>query len=103
MKSLFLFIAGTLAYLLLGEYSAQAQPGSLRVIALEGNGAVNYIPIRSATVPVVEVRDQDDRPIEGASVIFKLPTSGPGATFASGQSIFTTITDHRGQAAAQGY
>ena len=75
----------------------------LRIIALEGNGAVNYIPNRTATTPVVEVRDENDRPVEGAKVVFTIPPSGAGATFDGGQLSYATITDFRGQAAATGY
>lgn len=75
----------------------------LRIIALEGNNAVNYIPIKTATAPIVEVRDVNDQPVEGASVVFKAPATGPGARFEGGQTTLTAITDFRGQAGATGY
>lgn len=76
---------------------------ALRIIGLEGNGAINYIPIRTATAPVIEVRDQNDHPVEGAKVVFTLPSSGPGAVFENNQTTYTTITDFRGQAGTKGY
>ncbi|MBL8237975.1 MAG: hypothetical protein JNM66_11180, partial [Bryobacterales bacterium] len=53
---------------------------SLRVLVLEGANAINSIPNRSATFPVVEVRDENDLPVEGAEVVFELPATGPGGT-----------------------
>jgi hypothetical protein len=75
----------------------------LRIVALEGNNATNYIQIRSASTPIVEVRDEDDRPLEGVTVVFKLPTTGPGAVFEGGQFVQTRVTDARGQAGTTGY
>lgn len=75
----------------------------LRIVALEGNNATNYIGVQSSTAPVVEVRDESDRPIEGATVVFKLPTTGPGGTFEGGLAVQTKTTDSRGQAGATGY
>jgi hypothetical protein len=75
----------------------------LQIIALEGHNAVNYIGFRSATAPIIEVRDENDRPVEGASVIFRLPTSGAGATFGGGQTTQTGLTDSRGQVGTTGY
>jgi hypothetical protein len=99
-------LAGVLACLLTcapapGQQSQS--PQRLRIIPLEGQNAVNYIQIRTATAPVVEVRDENDRPVEGAAVEFKLPASGPGATFEGGQTIQKAVTDYRGQAGAKGY
>ena len=98
-----------LAYLLLSVLPAlpQQQPETpvtaLRILALEGNGAVNYIPTRTATAPVVEVRDQNDHPVEGAMVEFVLPSTGPGASFDGDQATQRTVTDFRGQAGTKGY
>lgn len=75
----------------------------IRIFTLEGQNAVNYIPIRTATAPVVEVRDENDRPIEGASVTFTAPATGPGAVFERGERTQTTITNFRGQAGVRGY
>lgn len=90
-----------LAFPAAGQQAGPVQ--RLRIIALEGQRAVNYIPIRTTTAPVVEVRDENDRPVEGATVVFKLPDSGPGGTFEGGQTTQTGITDFRGQVGARGY
>jgi hypothetical protein len=82
----------------------QPSPGQrLRIIPLEGNNAVNYIPLQTVTPPVVEVRDENERPVEGAAVTFRLPASGPGATFGGTGTTQTGITDARGQVGVTGY
>ena len=49
---------------------------------------------------VVQVLDQNDRPIQGAEVVFRFPMSGPGATFAGGKSSQTFRSNGTGEAAA---
>jgi len=81
----------------------QLSAPTLRVIALEGDRAVNILPLRIVTAPVVEVRDLNERPVEGATVVFKLPASGPGGFFSGRELTQTTVTDFRGQAGVTGY
>lgn len=76
---------------------------ALKVFVLEGQGAVNNIRAGLAIAPVVEVRDENDRPLEGAEVLFELPRSGPGGYFAGRQSSYTARTNHQGQATVAGY
>jgi len=84
--------------------AAQSPPVQrLRIYALEGQNAVNYSPLHTATAPVVEVRDQNDRPVDGAIVTFKAPASGAGATFSNGQMTETAVSDFRGQAGVKSY
>ncbi|MDP9170433.1 MAG: Ig-like domain-containing protein [Acidobacteriota bacterium] len=76
--------------------------GGLKLFALEGQGAVNKIDTHQGTPPVVEVRDENDRPVEGATVVFRLPPNGPGAMF-PGQALSRTLrTNVQGQAIATG-
>jgi hypothetical protein len=87
-----------------GAQDAKAAPpqamvaGALKILILEGNGALNSVDMRNAIPPVVEIRDQDDRPVEAASVVFRLPASGPGGTFNNQQLSKTAITNVHGQA-----
>jgi hypothetical protein len=71
----------------------------LKVFVLEGAGFSNFIPDRISRRVVVEVRDKNDFPVEGASVLFELPQTGPGGSFANGEHSRTVATDLRGQAA----
>ena len=72
---------------------------TLRILVLEGQGEVHDIHNRITATPVVEVRDENGRPVEGADVTFELPAVGPGGLFAQQQTTFTTKTNSQGQAA----
>lgn len=76
---------------------------TLKIRILEGSGAVNntttglYLPI------VVEVRDSNETPVEGATVTFELPTSGPGGVFSGGKTAYVSKSNFQGQAMSQGF
>lgn len=78
-------------------------PGTLKIVVIEGEGAVNNVRTRSATAPVVEVRDENDKPVAGAEVVFQLPAAGPGGVFHGWMRTQTVRTDEKGRAAASGY
>lgn len=80
-----------------------AQPGGLRIQIVEGEGAVNNIQQRVAREPIVQVTDEQDRPVEGAVVAFALPRNGASGAFADGSQLFTTTTDSQGRAVARGF
>lgn len=76
---------------------------SLKILVLEGQHSVNDVTRRIGVQPVVEVRDENDRPVEGANVIFRLPPNGPGGTF-DGHALSETVrTNGHGQAGASGF
>jgi len=82
--------------------SAQAAPPkSLQIVILEGEGALNNVKQRTAHEPIVQVQDENHKPVAGVAVIFLLPNSGAGGTF-NGALSFSTITDADGKAIAQG-
>jgi hypothetical protein len=70
----------------------------LKLRALEGDNVVNSIRLGRSVAPVVEVRDENDLPVEGASVAFTVPESGPGGTFPGGAHSFTISSNAQGQA-----
>ena len=72
----------------------------LKVIPLAGKGEMNDLERKIMAPVVVEVIDQNDRPLEGAEVVFRFPISGPSAVFAGGKSSQTLRTNSQGQAAA---
>ena len=78
------------------------QAGGLKIVALKGEGAMNNIKARTATQPAVEVRDEQDKPVAGAEVVFQLPAAGPGGVFNGWMRTQTARTDAQGQAAASG-
>lgn len=78
-------------------------PGVLKLVVIQGEGAINNIRTRSATAPIVEVRDENDKPVAGAEVIFQLPPAGPGGVFHGWMRSQTVRSDAQGRAAATGY
>ena len=76
---------------------------SLKVLVLQGQRSVNDTNRHIGVQPVVEVRDDNDLPVEGASVVFRLPPSGPGGMF-DGKSYSKTVhTNAQGQAGVTGF
>lgn len=80
----------------------QQNPASLQIVIVEGEGALNNIKQRVNRDPIVQVEDENHKPIAGAAVVFVLPNQGPGGTFANGTNTLTTTTDNQGQAVARG-
>src|SRR5215813_4481173 len=81
---------------------AWGQEAKLSLVVLAGDGAINNIRQRVAREPIVEVRDENDRPVAGAVVTFTLPSDGPGATLSTGGKFLTSVTDAHGRAVATG-
>lgn len=52
---------------------------------------------------VIEVRDQNDHPVEGADVTFRFPLNGPSAAFPDQKTAATFRTNADGQAQAIGW
>jgi hypothetical protein len=83
---------------------AQAAPApqqGLKIVVLEGEDGVNVIDKKTAVAPVIEVRDRNDLPVSGASVVFSIGGRG-GAAFANGARQITVLTDSVGHATATG-
>ena len=95
-------LVSLLLFNLLGTPAWAQNPTTLQIEILEGEGAINNIRQRVNRDPIVQVEDENHRPIAGAAVIFFLPNQGPGGTFANGSTSFTTSTNSQGQAVARG-
>lgn len=81
----------------------QAQSGGLKIIVVQGEGAENNLRTRNATQPVVEVRDDGDKPVPGAEVVFQLPPAGPGGVFNGWMRTQTARTGPEGRAQTNGF
>jgi hypothetical protein len=79
-----------------------AQDGSLHVVVLEGDGAINNVRSPRAKEPVIRVEDANKQGVAGAVVTFLLPGTGAGAVFGDGGNSLTLTTDDRGEAVARG-
>ncbi len=95
-----------LAAALAAPLAAQA-PGpvqsraGLRVVVVEGEGAINNIREQRAREPVVRILDAEFRPVPGASVTFMTTELGASATFPTGHTL-TTVSDAKGEAVGRG-
>jgi hypothetical protein len=76
---------------------------TLRVIPLAGNGEHNEMERGLMAPLVVQVLDQNGRPVEGADVVFRFPVNGPSAVFPDQKTSIATKTNADGQAAATGW
>jgi hypothetical protein len=77
-------------------------PASLQIVIVEGEGAINNVKQRVNREPIVQVEDENHKPVAGAAVIFFLPNQGPGGAFANGTNSLTTTTNAEGRAMARG-
>ena len=75
----------------------------LKILIIEGEGATNNIKQRTAREPIVEVQDENNRPVGGAIVTFTAPNYGASGTFQGGSKLFTVTTDSNGRATARGF
>ena len=81
--------------------AAAADADGLNLRIIEGQGSINNVRTRSARAPIVELRDDQNRPVAGASITFQTPSTGPGATFGSERALMTQ-TDSEGRAIGRG-
>jgi len=92
-----------LALLLALWLPAFSQAPMLNLVVVEGEGQINNIKERTAREPVVQVQDENHRPVAGAVVVFTLPSNGASGVFANGARTVTVNTDEQGQAVAHGF
>ena len=94
-------ISAILALLLI-RAGVLAQPSAgLQIIALQGSAVTHLVGNRRTEVPVVSIRDANNRPVEGASVTFVLPSTGPSGTFGKDKRELTVVTKANGVAEAK--
>jgi hypothetical protein len=84
--------------------AAQAgAPQALHIVILDGENALNNIRQRSAREPIVQIEDENHKPVAGAVVLFAIHSGagGAGGSFA-GASTVSAVTGLDGQAVAKG-
>jgi hypothetical protein len=74
-----------------------ATASRLNLVIVEGEGAINNIKLRTSRNTIVQVEDENHRPIAGAAVTFLLPIDGPGGAFAGGAKSATLVSDSAGR------
>jgi hypothetical protein len=101
-QMLALVVSGLIAIEPLSAQQQPAAPAKLNIVIVEGEGAVNNVRQRVAREPIVQVEDENRKPVAGAAVTFLLPNQGASASFANGARSLTIVTDNKGQAIARG-
>jgi hypothetical protein len=92
-----------------GPAQAKAPTGppapALKIVILEGEGVSNNIKERIAREPIIQVEDENHKPVAGAVVLFSIDSQGghAGASFLHGAKTFSGQTDANGRIAAQGF
>ena len=71
----------------------------MKIVVLEGEGAVNVIQQKTAVAPIIEVRDRNDQPVSGAVVRFAIQR---GRASFDGARTLTVTTNAAGRATATG-
>lgn len=106
--ALALIIALCLAPALLAQASAVGQsiaavPMSLHITILDGEDALNSIRERTAREPIVQVEDENHKPVAGALLLFTINGGGEGAGGSfSGLSTLSVTTGADGRGIAHG-
>lgn len=77
-------------------------PKRLKIKIVEGDESVNNVRQRVAREPIVQVEDENRKPVAGAVIVFFLPLQGSSASFPNGAQSLTAITDDAGRAVARG-
>ncbi len=92
-----------LIFQLLPVQALAQDQGGLNLVIVEGEGAINNIRQRTAREPIVQVEDENHKPVAGAAVVFLLPNQGASGAFANGARSLTVMTDNQGRAIAHGF
>jgi hypothetical protein len=80
----------------------EQEPTKLDISILEGEGSINNIRQRVAREAMVQVNDENHKPVAGAAVTFFLPEHGASGAFSNGSRSLTVMTDDTGRAVARG-
>ena len=101
LRRIFLVLLVLLNLFHTSAWSQQAITG-LSITIVEGEGAINNVRQRVNREPIVQVEDNNRKPVAGAVVVFLLPDSGASGTFTDGSRMLMTVTDNQGRASARG-
>ena len=88
--------------LLVPSLSWAQAPQELSIVVTAGQGAIHNVVRQVVVEPVVEIRDEQGRPVAGATVTFACPATGASASFVDGTHTLSVTTNQAGQARALG-
>jgi hypothetical protein len=88
----------------LGAQVAAPPAKSLQIVILDDEAPLNNISERTAREPIVQVQDENHKPLAGAAVLFAIHPAAGGASalFANGASTLSVVTNANGVARASG-
>jgi hypothetical protein len=88
----------------LGAQEAAPPAKSLQIVILGDEAPLNNISQRTAREPIVQVQDENHKPVAGALVLFAIhpAAGGAGGLFANGANTLTVETSADGMAHASG-
>jgi hypothetical protein len=102
ISTLFAILLGTaLAMPLKAQVNVQ-DPAILQVHVVEGDGAVYAVGSRATKGISIQVTDETGKPVDAATISFRLPDNGPTGTFGNGSKTEIATTRADGRAAAWG-
>ena len=95
-----LILTGTTAAQPISDTRTSSTPTGerLNLVVLQGLDALNDVRTPTTTMLVVEVRDENYLPLEGATVEFEFPATAPSGSSEGGVRIKKAITNAQGQA-----
>jgi hypothetical protein len=96
-------LAFALCLVLTAVPSEAQQAERVRIVVLEGEGAIHNIRGSKAIQLRVQLQTDNGRPVPRTPVTFVVPSTGPGGRFADGTSALTILTNKEGQALARGF
>jgi hypothetical protein len=83
--------------------SAQQPPeGGLRITIVEGDDAILNVRQRVSREAIIQVEDENRRPVAGALVTLTAPRDGASALFSNGLNNITLTTDSNGRVVVRG-
>ncbi|MBY0508037.1 MAG: carboxypeptidase-like regulatory domain-containing protein [Bryobacteraceae bacterium] len=92
-----------IALTLRASLPAQDVPAAaLSITILEGDNAIVNTRQRLSREAIVQVEDENRKPVAGAAVTFFAPNNGASAVFSNGGNNITVLTDSQGRAAVRG-
>lgn len=101
-RSLCLPLAALLVYPLPAADTTSPNPALLQIRVVEGEGELHPCGGRATRGLVVQITDETGKPVEHATVSFRLPDEGSTGTFASGLKSEVVSTTPDGRAAVWG-
>jgi hypothetical protein len=89
-------------FLLMQTAGAQSLPQQIQIAVLEGEGSSSDIRQHLGHEIVVDIENENQKPLAGAAVVFTLPTEGATGNFRNGGKSLTVVSDSQGRVAVQG-